>query len=96
MAMGFVRIATTTGIDRETAPLFWSTLVRVVFTNFSAAEMVIGLAAMHTNYEYQSRSYIKALRREIEYVNEIGEAKYNAEMLGTKPTVPAVTESRPN
>jgi len=74
------------GIDRETAPHFWRSLVRAALTNPGAIEMVVGQAVMNANYARQSRSYVKALREQAAYVEQIGEGAYNQSMRGAAAT----------
>ncbi len=81
LAKGFFKIAATTGLDKQTGPLFWTTLLRTMLTNRSAVEMVVGLSVMHTNYAAQSRSYIKALKQQADYVDQVGEEAFNAQMI---------------
>lgn len=85
MAKSFKEIVKLIGVDRETAPYFWKTLLKTAVTKPGAVEMVIGSAVMNANYRDQSRSYVKALREQIVEVRKIGETEYNRSMGARKP-----------
>lgn len=80
MAKSFKEIVKLVGVDRETAPHFWKTLLKAAITKPGAVEMVIGSAVMNANYRDQSRSYVKALREQIEEIGKIGEVAFNRRM----------------
>ncbi len=94
LAKGFIKIATSLGLERETAPYFWRAFFNVVRSNFGAIEMVVGGAVMNANYARQSKSYIRALREQIAQVEEIGEERYNAQRIGEKAPVAPVVQAR--
>jgi radical SAM superfamily enzyme YgiQ (UPF0313 family) len=80
MARSLVEIIRRVGLDPESAPYFWKALVGAVVGNPGALEMILGLAAMNANYAQQSRSYVKALREQIAYVESVGEKEFNRSM----------------
>lgn len=80
MAGSLGEILRLVGIDRHTAPRFWKALARAALTNPGAIEMVLGQAVMNDNYARQSRSYVKALREQIAYVEKVGEPEFNRSM----------------
>lgn len=97
MGRAFLKIASTTGLDKSTRGLFWRALGKTLLTNPRAADTVIAQAAMHTNYAYQSQSYVRALREQIAIVESVGETRFNEEMLGHQalPPLPPLVSTPP-
>ena len=81
MVKAFFIVATSTGMNSGTALRFWPALFRILFTKPKALEVVVGQAAMHTNYYNRSRSYIAAIREEIDLVEKVGEPAFNEKRL---------------
>ena len=88
LAGSFVRIAKRQTEDREAAPYFWRALGMALLKNPGALQAVIGQAVMNSNYAEQSRSYVAALRAQIEEVEALGEARFNRQMLGHASPAP--------
>jgi radical SAM superfamily enzyme YgiQ (UPF0313 family) len=83
LARTFLRIARSIGLDPATRRHFWTALVRTLFTNPGALEMVVGQAVFQANYAAQARSYVRALREQVADVRRVGETAFNAARLAT-------------
>jgi radical SAM superfamily enzyme YgiQ (UPF0313 family) len=81
MAASFGRIARTVGLAPDTRGYFWRALARTLLTKPSAVEMVVGQAVFQAHYAQQARSYVEALHAQIDEVERVGEARFNAERL---------------
>ena len=81
MVKAFFIVATSTGMNAGTARRFWPAFFKVLFTKPKALEVVVGQAAMHTNYFNRSQSYIAAVQEEIELVERVGETEFNQKRL---------------
>jgi radical SAM superfamily enzyme YgiQ (UPF0313 family) len=81
IAIGFFQVVRST-FDLRTGPLFWRAMLRGLTSDWQTFALVVGLAAMNTSYAYQAKSYIRALKQQLAYVEQIGEEAFNKQMLG--------------
>lgn len=88
----FAQIAWRLGLSGESGPYFWKSLARTLLTNPSSIDVMLGSAVMNANYAEQSRSYARALREHIAQVEKMGEAEFNASMVGGPPPAAAQPE----
>lgn len=81
LALGFLRVCTSVGLNRKTRLLYWNTLLKVILKNPKAVEVSVNLAAMYLHFSKQNNFVIKSLHEKIETIKMHGEEKYNQLML---------------
>jgi len=81
LARGFFRASAKAGFSRRSGLLYWKTLLRVLFKNPAALDVVVNLAAMYLHFARQSRYVVGTLEATADRVSAFGEDRYNAMML---------------
>jgi len=81
LAIGFLRVSATAGLNLRTGPLYWKTLLQVLFKNPRALEAVVSMAALYVHYAKQSAFVIRTLENKIAEIERCGDESYTESII---------------
>jgi radical SAM superfamily enzyme YgiQ (UPF0313 family) len=78
---GFIMVSATAGFNRQTALLYWKTLLTVLAKNPRVVGLVVNMAAVYVDFTQHVTYIAHILEEQAEYIERIGEDNYNQLML---------------
>jgi len=77
MIKAFSKLCKRVGFNKTTGWHYWKMLVIIIFRNPKAIEATVNLAAMFIHFHKQSKFIVDLTNKEIKYIENYGENKYN-------------------
>ena len=84
-AWAFLQVCWLVGLRRRTAWPYWLTLLKVLFRNPAAVDVVVSNAALYTHFGRQAGFAARLAEKRIALIQLLGEQAYNLMMGGVQP-----------